>query len=89
LFYAMPGAPGRLPDLKPTFVRDGAKLYALARQNGGAFITQGYAVSLSTAAAPADRHATWYLNFSKNNTNAPVTVIVDANTGALEKVIKD
>ncbi len=87
--YAMPGAAGRLPDLKPTFFRDGAKLYALAKQNGGQFISQGYSVALSTAAAPSDRHATWYLTFSKNNTNAPVTVIVDANTGTLEKVIKD
>lgn len=86
--YAMPGAPGRLPDLKPTFFRDGARLYALARQNGGSFISQGYVVSLSTAAAPSDRHATWYLNFSKNNTNAPLSVIVDANTGTVEKVIK-
>jgi hypothetical protein len=86
--YAMPGAPGRIPDLKPTFFRDGAKLYGLAKQNGGSFIAQGYTVSLSTAAAPSDRHATWYLNFSKNNTNAPLSVIVDANTGAVEKVIK-
>jgi hypothetical protein len=86
--YAIPGAPGRLPDLKSTFFRDGAKLYALAKQNGGSFIAEGYAVSLSTAAAPSDRHAMWYLNFSKNNTNAPLSVIVDANSGAVEKVIK-
>ena len=44
---------------------------------------------LSTVAAPSDRHATWYLTFSNNNTNAPVTVIVDANNGTLETVIKE
>jgi hypothetical protein len=87
--YAMPVAPRWLSDLKRTFFRDGAKLYALARQNAGQFISHGYTVALSTAGAPADRHAMWYLTSSKNNMNAPVTVLVDANTGSLEKVIKD
>ena len=41
-----------------------------------------------TAAAPSTNHATWYLNFSMDNSNAPLTVIVDANTGEVEKVIK-
>jgi hypothetical protein len=87
--YAQPGEAGRLPDLKPTFFRDGAKLYAIAQQNGGTYISQGYAVSLGTAAAPSDRHATWNISFDKDNKNAPILILVDANTGALEKVIKD
>ena len=87
--YAQPGEAGRLPDLKPTFFRDGAKLYAIAKQNGGEYISQGYAISLGTAAAPSDRHATWNISFDKDNKSAPILVLVDANTGALEKVIKD
>jgi hypothetical protein len=87
--YAQPGEAGRLPDLKPTFFRDGAKLYAIAKQNGGTYISQGYAVSLGTAAAPSDRHATWNISFDKDNKNAPILILVDANTGALEKIIKD
>ena len=87
--FAQPGTAGRLPDLKPTFVRDGAKLYAVAKQNGGTYISQGYAVSLGTAAAPSDRHATWNISFSKDDKNAPLLILIDANTGVLEKVLKD
>lgn len=86
--YAMPGAAGRLPDLKPGFVVDGAKLYGLAKQHGGPLLAQGYTVSIQTAAAPNTRHATWYINFEKDNKSGDTTIIVDANTGALEKVLK-
>lgn len=85
----IPGDAGRIPDLKPTFVRDGAKLYGLAKQNGATYLAQGYTIQLGTAAAPSDRHATWNISFSKDNKNAPVTIIIDANTGVVEKVIKD
>ena len=87
--WAQPGAAGRIPDLKPDFVRDGAKLYGLARQHGGALIDQGYIVMIGTAAAPGSRHATWYINYDKDNKSGNITVIVDANTGAVEKVLKD
>lgn len=86
--YAQPGPAGRMPDLKPAFFRDGARLYAIAKEQGGTFISQGYQVVLGTAAAPSDRHATWNISYTKDNANAPVTVLVDANTGVLEKVIK-
>ena len=49
--YANPGKAGRIPDLKPDFFRDGAALYALAKQHGEALLAQGYGVSLGTAAA--------------------------------------
>jgi len=88
--WAQPGPAGRIPDLKPEFFRDGAKLFALAKQNGEALLSQGYAVMIQTAAAPSDRHATWYITYNKENARTPgVTVIVDANTGAVEKVLKD
>jgi len=88
--WAQPGPAGRLPDLKPDFFRDGAKLYALAKQNGEAPLANGYAVMIQTAAAPSDRHATWYITYSKEQAKDPgVTVIVDANTGSVEKVLKD
>jgi hypothetical protein len=88
--YASPGAAGRIPDLKPDFFRDGAKLYAIAKEKGGNLLSQGYQVSIDTAAAPSDRHATWYINFSKpDGSNADLTIIVDANTGAVEKVLQD
>jgi hypothetical protein len=86
--WADAGEAGRIPDLKPDFLRDGAKLYALAKQHGAPFLAQGYTVSVQTAARPADRHATWYINYSKANKDAPLSVIVNANTGALETVSK-
>ena len=87
--YAEPGTAGRMPAFKPEFLRDGAKLYALARQYGDPLIAQGHIVMIGTAAAPGTRHATWYINYSKEYRNANVTVIVDANTGIVEKVLKD
>jgi hypothetical protein len=87
--WAEAGAPGRIPDLKADFLRDGAKLYAIAKQHGDALISQGYVVMIGTAAAPDTRHATWNINYSKDYRNANILVIVDANTGAVEKVLKD
>ena len=89
-YWASPGDAGRIPDLKPGFLRDSAKLYAIAKQHGADLIAKGYAVSIQTAAAPSDRHATWYLTFATSDgTTADLTVIVDANTGAVEKVLRD
>lgn len=87
--YAQPGPAGRLPDLKPTFFRDSARIYAAAKANGGAqFLSQGYTLSVGTAAAPTDRHATWNITFSKDNKDAGLLILLDANTGAFEKAIK-
>ena len=86
--FASPGKAGRIPDLKPTFVRDGAKLYAIAKQQGEAFLGQGYIVMVQTAAAPSTNHATWYIAYSKDDKDSGLTVIVDANTGNVEKVLK-
>jgi hypothetical protein len=87
--YAQPGPAGRLPDLTPMFFHDGAKLYAIAKAQAGSYLAQGYMITLGTAAAPSDRHATWNIQLQKDNTNAPLLILVDANTGALEKVIKN
>jgi hypothetical protein len=86
--FAIPGAAGRLPDLKPDFFRDGAKLYELAKQHGATFVAEGYNVSIQTAAAPTTRHATWYISYQKENQPNGPTVIIDANTGVLEKILK-
>ena len=84
-----PGTAGRIPDLTPDFFRDGAKLYALAKQHGEALISAGYGVTIGTAAAPSNRHATWNINYTKEGArNGDITVLIDANTGALEKVLK-
>jgi hypothetical protein len=88
--WADAGPAGRIPDLKPEFFRDGAKLYALAKQHGDALLAQGYVVMIDTSAAPQTRHATWYINYySKDSKSGGLTVILDANTGAVEKVLKD
>ncbi len=88
--YAMPGAAGRLPSLKPGFFIDGAKLYAIAKQQGGQYLAQGYFIMIGTAVAPSDRHTTWNISYSnKDSKSAPLLVLVDANTGAFEKAIKD
>jgi hypothetical protein len=87
--WADAGSPGRIPDLKADFLRDGAKLYALAKEHGAALLGQGYSVMIGTAAAPETRHATWYITYNKDNRNGNISVIVDANTGAVERVLKD
>lgn len=87
--YANPGSAGRIPDLKPDFVRDGAKLYAIAKQHGEALIASGHAVTIGTAASPKNRHATWNISYQKaDGKDGGLLVIVDANTGAVEKVLK-
>jgi hypothetical protein len=88
--WADKGPAGRIPDLKPDFFKDGAALYAVAKKEGGEFIGKGFHVDLGSSAAPTTNHAMWYLNFSKENErNAPLTIIVDANTGKVEKVLRD
>jgi hypothetical protein len=43
---------------------------------------------IDTAAAPSNRHATWYINYDKDNKDGGLSVILDANTGAVENVLK-
>jgi hypothetical protein len=86
--WADAGQAGRIPDLKADFFRDGARLYAAAKQHGEALLAQGYVVMIDTAAAPGTRHATWYINYSKDNKDGGLSVILDANTGAVENVLK-
>jgi len=87
--FAMPNPSGRIPDLKPGFFRDGAKLYAMAKEHGGGLIAQGYAVMLGSDAEPHTRRAFWYLNFTKDQSKSGgLSVIVDANTGKLETALK-
>ncbi len=86
--YAQSGAAGRLPDFAPGFLRDGARLYAIAKEKGAALLAEGYTVSIQTAASPGNRHATWYISYTKpDGATANRTVIVDANSGAVEKVL--
>ena len=87
--FSSPGSAGRIPDLKPDFFRDGAKLYAIAKQHGEALLSQGYGVMMGTAAAPGSRHGTWNINYYKEGArDGGILVLVDANTGAVEKVLK-
>lgn len=90
---ARKGSAGRLPGLAPAFFRDGAKLYEIARSQGGDFVAKGYGVVAQTAAA-RDRRGTWNLSFvlrepSGSTKNGNVTVIVDANTGKVDKVLRE
>jgi len=86
---ADPGSAGRVPDLKPEFVRDGARLFAIAKLHGEALLAEGYGVMIGTAAAPSNRHATWNINYHKDGAKeGGILVLVDANTGAVEKVLK-
>ena len=88
--WADKGPAGRIPDLKPGFFLDGAALYAIAKKEGGDYIARGFHVDLGSSAAPSTNHAMWYLNFSKEGErNAPLTIVVDANTGKVEKVLKE
>jgi len=88
--WAQAGSAGRMPDLKPGFVVDGAKLYAIAKEHGDKYLADGYFVQIGTAAAPSNRHATWNIQFSKaDGKTAPILIIVDANTGKVEQVIRN
>jgi len=85
--WAQAGSAGRMPDLKPGFVLDGAKLYEIAKKHGEKPIADGYFVMIATAARPSNRHGNWYLSYSKaDGRTTPPTVILDANTGAVELV---
>lgn len=87
--YANPGKAGRMPDLKGEPFRDGAALYAIAREQGGEFVSQGYSVTIGTAAAPQTNHGTWNINFEKEGArNAPLMLIVGLESGKLEKAIR-
>ncbi|GMU70893.1 MAG: hypothetical protein DYH14_01665 [Betaproteobacteria bacterium PRO3] len=87
--WAQPGSAGRLPDLKAGFVLDGAKLFAIAQEHGAKPLADGFFVQIGTAAAPSTRHATWNVQFTKaDGRTSPPLVIVDANTGKVEKVLK-
>jgi len=88
--WAQAGSAGRMPDLKPGFVVDGAKLYAIAKEHGDKYLADGYFVQIGTAAAPSNRHATWNIQFSKaDGKTAPILIIVDANTGKVEQVLRN
>jgi len=46
-------------------------------------------VMVGTAAAPNTRHATWNINYHKEGAkDGGLLVLVDANTGKVEKVLK-
>jgi hypothetical protein len=86
---ANPGSAGRMPDVKPDFLRDGAALFAIAKQHGDTLLAQGYGVMIGTAAAPDTRHATWNINYHKDGAkDGGLLILVDANTGKVEKVLK-
>lgn len=87
--YANPGRAGRMPDLKGEPFRDGAALYAVAREHGGDLIAQGYSVTIGTAAAPRTNHGTWNINFEKQDgRNANLMLMVGLDSGKLEKTIR-
>jgi hypothetical protein len=85
---AMKGRAEKLPDLKPGFFMDSAKLYAIAKEHGADYIGKGYQVHVELAVAPRNRHTTWNITYSLNDDNADVVVQVDANTGAFEQAIE-
>ncbi len=87
--YASPGKAGRLPKLNPDFFIDGKALYAIGKEQGADLLAQGYGVMLGTASAPGDYHATWRINYYKEGAkDGGLHVMIDANTGKVEKVLK-
>jgi hypothetical protein len=80
--------PEVLPDVKPGFFMDSAKLYAIAKEHGAEYVAKGYQIHVDLAVAPKDRHTTWNITYMLNDDNADVLVQVDANTG-VAKVVED
>ena len=77
-----------VPNLKPGFFMDSAKLYALAKEHGADYIAKGYSVQVALHVADVDKHATWDITYTLKDDDAGVVVQVDAQTGAFEKVVE-
>jgi len=80
------GEPGRLPALKPGFMRDGVALYALAEKNGKPFMEKGLGVRINLWSNGDDNHGTWHVGYydRQGNSSGP-SLIVNANSGAVEE----
>lgn len=85
--FAMKAKGLALPNLKPGFFKDSAKLYAIAREHGAQYISKGYAVQASLHTGD-DGHTTWDMSFTLKDDDAGVLVRVDANTGAFVEVVE-
>jgi hypothetical protein len=85
--FAMKGRPEILPDLKPAFFMDSAKLYALAKEHGAEYIAKGCEIHVELAVAPKDRHTSWNIMYVLKDDTA-LMLQVDANTGSFEQVVE-
>jgi hypothetical protein len=77
-----------LPNLKPAFFMDSAKLYAIAKEHGAEYLAKGATVQAALHVAGADRHTTWDISYMVKDDDAGVIVRVDAQTGAFESVVE-
>jgi hypothetical protein len=76
------------PALSADFTRDGAALYALAEKHGRALLENGYGVRINLWTA-GDHHAMWHVTFAlSDGSDAGTRLVVDANTGRLEEIVK-
>jgi len=77
-----------LPELRPDFLRDGAALYKLAQAHGQALIDKGYDVDGRLWGTGKDM--TWIVDLhNEKSSPSSMRVIVDANTGALQRITRD
>jgi hypothetical protein len=80
---------GYIPALRPDLTRDGAALYTLAEKHGQALLGKGYGVSIYLWADSETHHAMWHVKYIKRDgSESGVRLVVDANTGALEDIVK-
>jgi hypothetical protein len=80
---------GYIPALRPDFARDGAALYTLAEKHGQALLGKGYGVKINLWGDGETHHAMWHVTYVKcDGSESGVRLVVDANTGALEDILK-
>ena len=84
--FAMKAKGLTLPNVKPGFFKDSAKLYAIAKEHGAEYIAKGYAVQAALHVGNGGQ-TTWDLSYMLKDDDAGVLVRVDANTGAFQEVV--
>lgn len=86
--WAMPGAAGRMPQLKPDWYKDAKRVLEIAAEKGGAaLMKEGYVPRLEMSAG-ARGEAYWYVNYEHPQKRHGLQVIVDANTGVFRSALK-
>jgi hypothetical protein len=80
---------GRIPKFKGEPMLEGGALYKIAEKHGKAEMKKGLGVGVYLWADPGDNHAAWHIAFyDKQGYSSGPVVVVNASSGAVEKIEK-